>query len=320
MLQSIPDAALFPTCVLGIYTCYFTYGYLQEELIAVEQISAGVPLFMQYLTALLVSLGVKLFLSETTGTKFKLVRFKELRIGFINNCSMFGSNYALKYVDYPTQALFKSSKILPVMGIGLIRRTYSYALYKYICAGVITLGLVVFNIAKLGSKVSTMTINTTGLCLLFFSLFFDGLVATQTDKDKNKGEKSTPFDLMFANNVCGIISSSLVMLSTYFSTGEFILNEITLSNFDELLIIALAGTIGQIIVYITINRFDCFILSVVNTSRKFFSILFSIVYFSHPISFLHWVGITLVIGSISADVFLSHKQKQQKKRVEKKMK
>lgn len=156
---------------------------------------------MQYLTALITSFAVKLYLSYKSNSEFKLMRFKELRIGFLNNTSMMSSNYALGYVDYPTQALFKSSKILPVMGLGLIRKTYSYSLYKYICAGVITLGLVIFNVAKLGSKVTSMTISFIGLLLLFNSLFFDGLVATQTDKDKNKGEKSTPFDLMLANNV-----------------------------------------------------------------------------------------------------------------------
>lgn len=155
----------------------------------------------------------------------------------------------------------------------------------------ITLGLVVFNVAKLGSKVNAMTINTIGLVLLFISLFFDGLVATQTDKDKNKGEKSSPFDLMLANNICGVISSSLVMSFTYFTTGEFILDQISLTNFDEIMLIALAGTIGQIIIYLTINRFDCFILSIVNTSRKFFSILISILWFGHHLTALHWVGI-----------------------------
>lgn len=312
MLASIPDGVLFPLCVAGIYGCYFLYGYLQEEIIAVEKINAGVPLFIQYWTAFLVSLTIKFIIAAKNGKQFKFVRFKELRIGILNNCSMFSSNYALSYVDYPTQALFKSSKILPVMALGLLRKTYSYSVYKYIWAATITLGLIVFNIAKLGSKVSTVVFNSTGLFLLFWSLFFDGLVATQTDKDKNKGEKSNPFDLMLANNIWGIISSSVVIAFTFSTTGEFILNEITLTNLDEILMIAAAGTIGQIIIYITINRFDCFILSIVNTSRKFFSILFSIILFGHTLTKLHWVGIILVIGSITADVLLSHREKKNK--------
>ncbi|CAI2369176.1 unnamed protein product [Moneuplotes crassus] len=128
MLPWVSDTILFPMSVLGIYICYFTYGYLQEEIIAVEHVNAGVPLFMQYLVALLISLIVKLVISSRNNTEFKLVRFKEMRLGFINSCAMFSSNYALTYVDYPTQALFKSSKILPVMGVGLLRKTYSYSL------------------------------------------------------------------------------------------------------------------------------------------------------------------------------------------------
>mmetsp|Transcript_17274 Transcript_17274/g.16920 ORF Transcript_17274/g.16920 Transcript_17274/m.16920 type:complete len:108 (-) Transcript_17274:39-362(-) len=101
-------------------------------------------------------------------------------------------------------------------------------------------------------------------------------------------------------------------MSTYFSNGEFILNEITMTNIDELLLIALSGAMGQIFVYITINRFDCFILSVVNTSRKFFSILFSIILFDHDLTAMHWVGISLVISSIIADVILSNREKKTK--------
>jgi len=272
---------------------------------------------MQYLTAFLVSLTIKLMISIKHGTKFTFARYKELRIGLLNNFTMFNSNYALSYVDYPTQALFKSSKILPVMGLGLIRRTYSYPVYKYVCAGIITLGLIVFNVAKLGTKVNSMSISIAGLFLIFLSLISDGLVATQTDKDKNKGEKSTPFDLMLSNNICGIASSILVLFLTFLKTGVFILDQITYNNLDNLLMIAIAGTMGQIFIYLTINRFDCFILSIVNTTRKFFSIVLSIFLFNHSLTPLHYFGIFLVIGSIFADMFLSHCEKQKRKKQDK---
>lgn len=95
------------------------------------------------------------------------------------------------------------------------------------------------------------------------------------------------------------------------------MNEISLANFDEIMLIALAGTLGQIIIYITINRFDCFLLSIVNTSRKFFSILFSILYFNHALSLMHWAGIVLVIGSIVMDVVLSQRERTNKRKQKK---
>ena len=42
-------------------------------------------------------------------------------IGVMNYLTMFFSNTALSYVEYPVQALVKSCKILPVMVMGIIR-------------------------------------------------------------------------------------------------------------------------------------------------------------------------------------------------------
>ena len=61
------------------------------------------------------------------------------------------------------------------MMMGLIRGTYNYPLYKYLCGGVITLGLVFFNMAK-GGTVSID--NNLGFVLLLMSLLFDGFLGT----------------------------------------------------------------------------------------------------------------------------------------------
>mmetsp|Transcript_41276 Transcript_41276/g.47584 ORF Transcript_41276/g.47584 Transcript_41276/m.47584 type:complete len:104 (+) Transcript_41276:334-645(+) len=99
---------------------------------------------------------------------------------------MLCSNYALLFVDYPTQALAKSSKILPVMIMGIIQKTYNYAVYKYVCAIVMTVGLIVFNCAKTGFGFTVQSTSYAGYVLLILSLFFDGLVATTTDSHQKK--------------------------------------------------------------------------------------------------------------------------------------
>jgi len=47
------------------------------------------------------------------------------------------------------------------------------------------------------------------LSLLFLSLFFDGLLATQSDVEKGKGTKTHAFHLMVSNNLVGLIFSIL---------------------------------------------------------------------------------------------------------------
>lgn len=277
-----------------------------------EKINAVIPLLFQYVIALVISLSINFIIDMVQGSEFQTVSLGELYIGVLNNFTMLASNYALGFVDYPTQALVKSSKILPVMFFGIFRKTYNYKLYKYICAFMITVGLIVFNLAKYGSKIDGLSISAMGMLLLLVSLFFDGLLGTQSDIEKKKRNKPSAFHLMVANNIMGILTSIVIIYGTYLLSGENLMHEITPSNFYSLIIIGVSSTMGQVFIYITIARFDCFLLSVVNTSRKFFSILFSIIWFQHKIGYMHWVGIIIVIGALIVDMIMSELERIQK--------
>jgi len=262
-------------------------------------------MLFQYAIALILSISITASIDLISGQRFKTIKLEELYVGLLNNFTMLASNYALEFVDYPTQALVKSSKILPVMGFGYFRGTYDYKVYKYICAFLISVGLIIFNIATLGSKVAGMSFSIIGLILLMISLFFDGLLATESDITKNKREKPSAFHLMIANNIVGLISCFAIIGFYYFTRGDNLLKEITADNFCSLLLIGGCSSLGQIFIYITISRFDCFLLSIINTSRKFFSILFSIIWFNHKIGYLHWTGIVIVIGALIVDMICS---------------
>ena len=236
-LSFIPTPVMLPICVIGIYTCYFTYGFLQEEIINKRRIDAVLPLLFQYVIALFISIFVSSIINYSTNAEHEGLKVSEMYVGLLNNFTMLASNYALEFVDYPTQALVKSSKILPVMAFGWFRGVYNHKLYKYICALFITVGLVIFNIAKLGSKVSSMSVNFIGMFLLFVSLFFDGLLNSQSDIEKQKKQRPNAFNLMIANNIVGILSSVVILTFRYSTTGQNLLLEITGDNIYELILI-----------------------------------------------------------------------------------
>lgn len=181
----------------------------------------------------------------------------------------------------------------------------------------ITVGLIIFNVAKMGSKIQGMGFNAIGMFLLFLSLFFDGLLATQTDSEKKKTKSTNPFKLMFSSNLVGLTLYVSMAAYTYFVKHVNVFNELNENNITKILLISASGAIGQIFIFVIINRFNCFLLSVVNTTRKFFNILFSIFWFSHPMTSLHWIGIMIVLGAITADIALSQMGKSApKKKVE----
>ena len=63
-----------------------------------------------------------------------------------------------------------------------------------------------------------------------------------------------------------------------------------------------------------IKRFDNFILAVVNTSRKFFSILFSIFWHNHVVNSGQWVGIVVIMSSLIIDIAFTQMENSQKKK------
>jgi len=54
------------------------------------------------------------------------------------------SNWALMYVNYPTQVLAKSCKMIPVMIFGVLLAKKKYPLFKYVTVIAITLGITIF--------------------------------------------------------------------------------------------------------------------------------------------------------------------------------
>jgi drug/metabolite transporter (DMT)-like permease len=100
---------------------------------------------------------------------------RDLLIGFLTFGSMFCTNFALKFVSFPLVVLAKSAKILPVMLIGWIRKTYKLHTIQYGLAFSITIGLIIFESDKLQNVEFD---NIFGNCLILASLLFDGLVQT----------------------------------------------------------------------------------------------------------------------------------------------
>ena len=95
----------------------------------------------------------------------------DLIVGLLNFLTMYCSNFALKYVNYPFMVLAKSAKIMPVVITGWIRGIYKLSYMQMGLAVTISVGLVLFNSSKVQSFEEDSSI---GVILVLISLFFDG--------------------------------------------------------------------------------------------------------------------------------------------------
>jgi UDP-galactose transporter B1 len=207
-------------CVLGIYVCYLAYGIAQEGVYkfrAEDGSKFGATtflLFVQCVTNALCAVAVMAW-ERSNGTKHTNVTFtaRPMLMSASYVTAMFCSNEALKFVNYPTQAVAKSCKMIPVMLMGVVLGTKKYTWREYACVGLITAGIVIFRLAK--SKAASTENSTVGLILLFASLICDGLTGPIQEKIQVASKTTSP-QMMFLCNFWAIVYAG----AGCFATGQ----------------------------------------------------------------------------------------------------
>ena len=125
---------------------------------------------------------------------------------------MYSSNEALAFVSYPTQALIKSCKMIPVMLGSILINSKRYSWVKYTCVALMSVGITWFQFAgerkaKHGALAASVTAGdgyfageTFGLLLLGVSLCLDGMTGPLQEVLKSEHHLS-PMEQMLVNNI-----------------------------------------------------------------------------------------------------------------------
>ncbi|GME95320.1 unnamed protein product [Ambrosiozyma monospora] len=171
-------------CVLGIYGSFLTWSYLQEKInfkdysptpsivipsdtsafsaLSTDQDQTKpqhfkAPLIINIIQSLFAIIVGTFYLSQKTGhfqTPLKFIfnnteTFKLLLlISLSQSLSSQIAYKSLNYVDYVFYLLAKSCKLIPVMLVHLIVYKSKFPGYKYLVAGIITLGVLIFTLGS----------------------------------------------------------------------------------------------------------------------------------------------------------------------------
>jgi UDP-galactose transporter B1 len=216
--------------------------------------------------------------------------------------AMLASNEALQYVSYPTQVLGKSIKPIPVMILGVFLARKRYPMLKYLFVLMIVMGVALFMYKPKSSHKSLDQDHVLGFgeVLLMVSLLLDGVTGGVQDKIRAQHRTQT-HRMMLWMNLWSIFYLFLGLLAT----GEGL--EFLSFSFKypwvivQLVLFSLCSAIGQNFIFMTITNFGPLPCSIITTTRKFFTILASVLIFQHPMSPLQWVGTIFVFAGLSLD-------------------
>ncbi|KAK0059449.1 solute carrier family 35 member B1-like [Biomphalaria glabrata] len=296
-------------CAAGIFFCYFYYGILQEKITKgkygegeqTEKFHYTLSLvFVQcVINALYAKIAMTIFTSkERDSTPNYLYAICSLTyLG-----AMLASNHSLQHVSYPTQVLGKSIKPIPVMVLGVLFARKRYPLAKYFCVLLIVMGVAMFMYKDKGStkKTEDQPFIGVGEFLLLLSLTLDGLTGASQDRMKSFHQTSAN-NMMLHINVFSVLWLAIGLLATG-ELFEFIgfasRHPIVLFN---MISFSIASALGQMFIFITVTTFGPLTCSIITTTRKFFTILASVIIFQNPMSAQQWAGTSLVFVGLGLD-------------------
>ncbi|CAB9512440.1 Adenosine 3'-phospho 5'-phosphosulfate transporter 1 [Seminavis robusta] len=304
------QAFKFALCFCGLQASYLTWGYMQE-LIMTTQFhptnrvpegkfpSAAFCVFSNRFLAVIVALiSVRIRKGAFfANNKAPLIAFTPCALS--NTMSSWSQYASLKYVSFPVQTVFKSSKIIPVMMMGKVLKGTNYPLGQYVEALLITVGVAIFSIMSKSSD-SDKNTELIGLVFLLCYISFDSFTSQWQDRVYTEYGRANvdPYQMMLGVNMSAIIITTTGLLIT----GDFpIVWEFLLANpvaFRYNVITAITSASGQLCIFYTIKEFGPIAFTIIMTTRQMFSICISAFIFNHQISFKAAIGAILVFSVI----------------------
>ena len=146
-----------------------------------------------------------------------------------------------------------------------------------------------------------------GVLLIIVSLLLDGLLGHYEDKAKIKYSISG-FCLMRNMTLCsflfGLLGNTfqiiilIVLFLVTIPSGEFFAAvkfcTTNPSAYVYVLLFSACGSIGQMFIFLTVAKFGSLVFAIVKTTRKFMSIIISILMYNYPFTSLQYIGMTVI--------------------------
>jgi len=202
--------------------------------------------------------------------------------------------------------------MLPVMLLGTVVFKQKYSAIEYLAVGMITIGIwAFFNFASEKKSAAAATHNPSmdhpqatmiGIGLSMLSLLCDGITGSGQDHLIAKYSPSSEL-LMFGMNKWAVIELffACFLLSNQGLDGFFFLQAHP-DLIVQFILFGLVSAMGQFFIFHMVTVFGALCLSITTSTRKFFTILASVIYFNHALNITQWLAVAFVFGGLGMDI------------------
>jgi adenosine 3'-phospho 5'-phosphosulfate transporter B3 len=210
------------------------------------------------------------------------------------------TNKSLEYLNYPTQVIFKSMKLITVMIGSIFILRQRFTVLEYVSAVALVLSAILFS---LGDVAETPELGSyVGFVIVVLSLFADALHSNTQEQLLKKHQASVTEAMLFTNGFAAVMSFGWVVVS-----GELQPAMAFCANFPQayLLFVVRAAVIylGVLCFVLVIGAFGVVTATGITTVRKILTIIVSFLLFPKPISSRHVLGFFIFCGGIAVTIW-----------------
>jgi len=296
------NALALVVCFIGLQGSYVTWGFIQEKVMTREYESGMFPstVFLvcaNRALALVVAGALMTYKSRVLRQPAPKAPFYQYSPCSVSNIVSSWAQYeCLKYVSFPTQTLFKSSKVIPVMLVGKVFHKKNYPWIEYAEAVGITLGVAVFMVTEKSAKAGTPEGDSVlGVLLLCVYVFCDSFTSQWQDR-VYKTYHVDQYAMMFGVNFFSLSFTAANLLAT----GEMRLALEFLAGdpaaLANVLTLSFTSATGQLFIFYTIKKFGPIVFTIMMTTRQMLSLTVSCLVFGHALGSGALAGTAVVFG------------------------
>ncbi len=216
------------------------------------------------------------------------------------------TNVSLEYLNYPTQVVFKSLKLLTVMIGSVFFVGRKYAALEYVAAVLTVMSATLFG---LGDRDSAPQFSWVGIVIVVFSLVADSM-HSNSQETLLQDHGATLRETMVFSNMFSAVGSLIVCVLT----GEFFHAFAFCFRHPAAYVImashAIVNYLGVLCFVTLIQRFGAVLATTVTTVRKIVTVLLSFFIFPKPLSERYLYGLMLFLASFVTQYYVQRQQVQ----------
>lgn len=271
---AVKDCALVLYCFVGLMASYLTWGLLQEKIITQQyENDAGKKSYFkdsQFLVfanralALIIS---AMYIMWKEQSRHRAPLYKYSFASFSNIMSAWFQYEALKFVNFPTQVLAKSCKIIPVMLMGKVISRTKYEFYEYLTAILISMGMILFLMGSADGRHASSITTMTGVLMLMLYMVFDSFTSNW------QGSLFKTYSVSSIQMMCGVnlfstlfTAASLSIQGGFMDSMEFAIEHPKF--IVDCVILSISSAVGQLFIFYTIATFGPVVFTIIMTLRQ----------------------------------------------------